>query len=185
MPRKKRWRHWLYAATLLVAGSAGSAQAETFTVTNNNDSGAGSLRQAILDAEATGGADVINIANNLGTITLTTGGLFISDSVTINGGVGNSVSGNDAYRPFFVNAGTVTISNLTIQNGLAKGGDGGNGSYSSGGGGMGAGGAVFARSGANVTLDTVTLVGNRAVGGNGGVANNETYITGGGGGGLG
>ena len=33
----------------------------TFTVTNTNDSGAGSLRQAILDANATAGEDVINI----------------------------------------------------------------------------------------------------------------------------
>ncbi|MDQ4121298.1 MAG: carboxypeptidase-like regulatory domain-containing protein [Acidobacteriota bacterium] len=36
------------------------AQAATFTVTNTNDSGAGSLRQAITDANNTAGADVIN-----------------------------------------------------------------------------------------------------------------------------
>ena len=33
--------------------------AATFNVTNTNDSGSGSLRQAILDANAAGGADTI------------------------------------------------------------------------------------------------------------------------------
>jgi hypothetical protein len=48
------------AALLLAAGSLSAA---TFTVTNTNDSGAGSLRQAILDANAMAGAD--NIAFNV------------------------------------------------------------------------------------------------------------------------
>src|SRR5712664_313609 len=56
----------------------------TFTVTNLNDGGAGSLRQAVLDANAHGGADQIAFATGLrGTITLTTGQLSITDSVTI------------------------------------------------------------------------------------------------------
>ena len=41
---------------LAIAAPLGAA---TFTVTNTNDSGAGSLRQAILDANAAGGADTI------------------------------------------------------------------------------------------------------------------------------
>ena len=45
-------------AALLLAASA-SADGATFTVTNTNDSGASSLRQAILDANATPGADTI------------------------------------------------------------------------------------------------------------------------------
>jgi hypothetical protein len=36
--------------------------AGTFTVTNTNDTGAGSLRQAILDANAAAGADTIVFA---------------------------------------------------------------------------------------------------------------------------
>ena len=36
--------------------------AATFTVTNTNDSGAGSLRQAILDANASAGADLIDFS---------------------------------------------------------------------------------------------------------------------------
>src|SRR4051794_13939532 len=37
-----------------------SAQAATFTVTNTNESGAGSLRQAILNANGNPGADLID-----------------------------------------------------------------------------------------------------------------------------
>lgn len=48
----------LLAAPLLVAGSQ-SLRAAIFTVTNVNDSGAGSLRQAILSANATPAADTI------------------------------------------------------------------------------------------------------------------------------
>src|SRR5258708_1818083 len=48
----------------------------TFTVLNVADSGAGSLRQAILDANANAGADTINFAGQLhGTIGLTSGQL--------------------------------------------------------------------------------------------------------------
>lgn len=59
-----------------------------FTVTNTNDSGAGSLRQAILDANALNGADTIsfNIAGSgLQTIALTAALPTITDTVTING----------------------------------------------------------------------------------------------------
>ncbi|MEH6647840.1 beta strand repeat-containing protein [Sulfitobacter sp.] len=57
------------------------------TVTNLNDSGAGSLRQAVLDANATVGiADTIEFASGLtGTITLTTGQLTITDDLIIDG----------------------------------------------------------------------------------------------------
>ena len=43
----------------LLAGFASYASATTYTVTNTNDSGAGSLRQAISDASANPGADTI------------------------------------------------------------------------------------------------------------------------------
>jgi hypothetical protein len=48
----------LSCSLLLLAASA-ALPASTFTVTNTNDSGAGSLRQAILDANANGGPDTI------------------------------------------------------------------------------------------------------------------------------
>lgn len=47
----------MVAAGLLLASRP--AHAAEFTVTNANDTGAGSLRQAILDASAASGADTI------------------------------------------------------------------------------------------------------------------------------
>ena len=59
----------------------------TFTVTNTNDSGAGSLRQAILDANAAAGPDLIqfNIPNN-GVQTIQPLSEYdVTDQVTIDG----------------------------------------------------------------------------------------------------
>src|SRR4051812_45319242 len=58
-----------------------------FTVTTAGESGAGTLRQAILDANANAGADTItfNIAGTNNTISLFTGELAVTDSVAING----------------------------------------------------------------------------------------------------
>ena len=72
--------------------------AATFTVTNTNDSGAGSLRQAILDANANAGLDTIafNIPGaGVHTITPATPLDTITDPVTIDGytQLGSSVRG--------------------------------------------------------------------------------------------
>jgi hypothetical protein len=93
----------------------------TFTVTNNNDSGTGSLR-ALIAAAASG--DTIDFSSKLKgeTITLTSGELLITDSVTIDGLGANqlAVSGNNASRVFEVATGlNVTISGLTITQGYA------------------------------------------------------------------
>jgi Chlamydia polymorphic membrane protein (Chlamydia_PMP) repeat len=97
-----------------------SAQAATITVTNTNDSGAGSLRQAMADAV---NGDTIDFGVT-GTITLTTGELVVDKSVTINGpGATNlAVNGNHASRVFHVSSGTtVTITGLAITNGSPRG----------------------------------------------------------------
>ena len=64
------------------------ASAATFTVTTTNHTGAGSLRQAILDANASAGADIIdfNIPGGSGRTIIPTNALpFITDPVTIDG----------------------------------------------------------------------------------------------------
>jgi hypothetical protein len=99
-----------------------------FVVTNTNDSGIGSLRQAILNANANPGLDTIDFAPGLsGTIVLTSGELQITNDVTIDGPGADplSVSGNNASRVFEVDAGTTAaISGLTITGGSADQGGG-------------------------------------------------------------
>jgi hypothetical protein len=70
------------------------------TVTNLNDAGAGSLRQAIIDTPWGGTVDFQ--AGLSGTITLTTGERAVNESLTIDGpGAGIiTVSGNDQSRVF-------------------------------------------------------------------------------------
>src|SRR5262245_15610730 len=143
----------------------------TFTVTNLGDSGLGSLRQAVLDANAHPGADTIRFAHRLrGTITLTSGQLDITDDLTIRGpgADGLAISGSDASRVFAITAGvTVGIDQLTITQGRAS-----------------AGGGVL-NDGGSLTLSHVVLSDNRAIGiagvangfGNGGAIRNQSGAT--------
>ena len=74
------------AASLALLAAA--MPAATFNVTNTNDSGAGSLRQAILDANAAGGADTIAfniVGSGVHTIAPATALPAITSPVTING----------------------------------------------------------------------------------------------------
>ena len=83
-----------------LAGLAADAQAATFTVSNLNDSGAGSLRQAILDAEAAPDADTILFQSGLsGTIQLTTGHLQIDYSVNVQGPGANIITVSGGGTP--------------------------------------------------------------------------------------
>jgi hypothetical protein len=110
----------LFLFTLLCAAIATmqSVHPATITVMNTNDSGAGSLRQALADAND---GDTINFDVAVtGTITLTSGQLLVNDNVTVSGPGANvlAVSGNAASRVFVINPGkTVAISGLTIMNG--------------------------------------------------------------------
>ncbi|MEZ6061740.1 MAG: choice-of-anchor Q domain-containing protein [Planctomycetaceae bacterium] len=95
-------------------------------MTNLNDSGAGSLRQAVADANSTPGADEINFSVD-GTVTLTSGELVVTESVSINGrGTPvNGVSGGGNSRVFLIGGSGVnqfTIDGLTISGGNGAGG---------------------------------------------------------------
>ena len=74
---------WICLMLFGVSATALGAQT-TFTVANTNDSGTGSLRDAITMANSTAGDDMIDITAT-GTITLSTALPVISESVTING----------------------------------------------------------------------------------------------------
>ncbi len=146
------------ALALAGFGLATPADAATFNVSNLNDSGAGSLRQAILDANAAAGPDTVTFQAGLtGTITLTSGQLDVTDSVDIQGpgAAVISVSGNNASRVFYLynNAALidVTISGLTITQGAAN---------------IGAGIVDFDE---NLTLNHVAITGNTATGEGGGL----------------
>ena len=108
----RSWAQTAYAQTLAL-----------FTVNNTNDSGAGSLRQAILDANAAAGADEIVFrlsGSGVKTITLTSGQLEISDQLLISGLGRNqlTISGNNSSRVFQVNIGAnLTLRGLTLENG--------------------------------------------------------------------
>ncbi|NKJ49864.1 hypothetical protein CIC12_24635, partial [Burkholderia sp. SG-MS1] len=82
-------------AALLVGTSLSSRPvwAADFIVSNNADSGAGSLRQAIIDSNAAGGSNTITVNSGVGTITLASGDLpTIASNVTIVGN-NNTLSG--------------------------------------------------------------------------------------------
>jgi len=105
----------------------GNRPATTITVTNGNDSGPGSLRQAL--AEANDG-DTINFDPSVGTVTLTTAELAIDKSVTLSASpqmlpVERSSSQTE-FRIFHVMPGhSVEIDGLTISGGDITGDNGG------------------------------------------------------------
>jgi len=101
-----------------------SARADVITVTNTNDSGPGSLRQALADAND---GDTIEFAVT-GTIGLTSGELLVVKNITISGPAAENlaVNGNAKSTVFHVAPGeTVTISGLTITQGYTSGSGGG------------------------------------------------------------
>jgi CSLREA domain-containing protein/uncharacterized repeat protein (TIGR01451 family) len=107
------------------------------TVTNTNDTGAGSLRQAIADV-CDGGTITFNIPiltdpgcnAGAGPCTIILGSqLSVAKSVTIDGPTTQRVivSGSNLYRVFDITVGTVNINELTISNGQASAGANGAG----------------------------------------------------------
>jgi hypothetical protein len=137
-----------------VAALEGRKLLSTVKVTNNLDSGIGSLRAAITKAQNN---DTIVFAPKLDgqTITLTSGELVINKSLTIQGpGAGQlAVSGGNASRVFEVDGAqaSVSLSGLTIADGN---GQGGTDPYY--------GGAIFNGPGATLTLAACTLSGSNS-----------------------
>ncbi len=165
----------------LGVGAVPVARAATFTVTNLADLGVGSLRDAITQANGTGGADIVDFQPGLtGTITLASE-IPITDSVTITGpgaasmnittsGTGRAlhITGTPAVTisglTFTGNGastangaaiflfGTVGVTSLTIQNCTFTG------NVTTG----SSGGAVFLFNGGAMSVQSSTFTGNRS-----------------------
>jgi hypothetical protein len=106
---------------VVLAMPAQIAGAATQLVTNCNDSGTGSLRQAVLDAAS---GDTVNFAHDLGcsAIVLTSGDIEIATDLSIvgPGTAALAVSGNNQSRIFQIDSGaTVSVSGVTIEDGSA------------------------------------------------------------------
>jgi predicted outer membrane repeat protein len=131
----------------------------TFIITNTNDSGPGSLRRAILDANANPGFDDIRFEIPGCTpvspcvITLLTSLPVISEPLRITGLEMNNlvIDANNAFRVLNIDTVPVIITDLTIQNGATSGRGGG------------------IRTFGPLTLTRVRLVGNAADDSGGGV----------------
>jgi predicted outer membrane repeat protein len=113
-------KHMRFAriSVLLLCAMAMQTGAATITVTNTNDSGPGSLRQALAVAHD---GDRITFAVS-GTITLTSGGLAVFKNVTISGPGADQLSIDVTSSPIHLQSGfyvaaIATISGLTIRNG--------------------------------------------------------------------
>ncbi len=141
----------------------------TITVTNTNDAGAGSLRQAVLDANANPGADIVNFSIT-GTINLTSGQILVSGELTIDGPGMNQLTINQTTdnRVFVTASGAVlfTVQNLTLNFSGP-----GTTPYSGGGGAILAGGA-----GASTTLTNVTIQNFTQQIGNGGAISQSSSL---------
>jgi hypothetical protein len=115
----------ILASLAAISCSAGSAFGATYTVRNTRDSGAGSLRHAILNANAGGGGKLVFAPRVTGTITLSTDLPSLTANVTITGPGANllTISGGDECRVFSINPNTTNkVSGLTIADGWAAGG---------------------------------------------------------------
>ncbi|UBF28134.1 DUF4347 domain-containing protein [Kovacikia minuta CCNUW1] len=167
-----------------------------FVVTSTADSGEGSLRQAIANANSLNGTDTITFGGSTftdatpDTISLASGQLSITDSVTITGTGADkltlSQNGSEAARIFNVGSNaTVTLEKMTIANGNAINANGG-GILNSGNltiansalhNNSATRGAGIYNNGGTLSITNSTLDGNTASENGGGIANVSGTLT--------
>ena len=168
------------------------AATTTITVTDAGDSGSGTLRQAITDANASSDDCIIDFDSSLNgaTITLTSGQLSIvnNGSLTVDGGGEITISGNNASRVFVAQSGAdVTLDGLTISDSSALFGGGArnnggtltinnstfDGNTATG---ISSGGAIYNNSG-TLIINSSTFTNNTAVGPGGAIGVNSGDAT--------
>jgi parallel beta-helix repeat protein len=161
----------LSTVIILFLALSGKIQAAAFTVINTGDAGAGSLRQALLDANSNPGLDTIafSIGSGIQTISPLTAFPMITDPVIIDGTTqpgfsgsplivinGSSISGSAIG--LWITGGGSTVKGLAVGNfvngaGIALSTNGGNviqGNYI----GLDAGGSVRRRNNTGLSIDT-------------------------------
>jgi hypothetical protein len=178
---KRTVRVFLCTVWAVACASLFATEVKAIDVANQTD---WNTAVAAVAAAGAGSTTTINITSGF-TLTSSLAQIQASNaSVTVNiTGNSQTIDGASSFQGIQVNganAPTVNISNLSVANTAAIGGNGTNGqagyysaglSYGSGGGGgggLGAGGGLLVGSGANVTLASVTFTGNTATGGTGG-----------------
>jgi len=110
------------AAAICTALTAGHAGAATFNVTNTSDAGAGSLREALSQANGNAEADIIDLSSISGqTVSLTSGQLEIDDDIATINGAGVTVDAGGNSRVLATYYSDVTINDLIITGGDAAG----------------------------------------------------------------
>jgi Ca2+-binding RTX toxin-like protein len=137
-------------------GTGATAQAADFTVTNLNDAGTGSLRQAVLDANANPGADRVVFQSALsGTITLTSNVLAVTGPTDFVGPGADKLGITETLaapsQGIFYLAPTVQGTAISISGLKLTGASASNGS------------AILSRS-SDLTLRNVIVTGNTATG---------------------
>lgn len=115
------------AATAMLAGPVAGAWGDTFVVENTNDSGAGSLREAMINANAAvgGASDVVDATTVTGQIDLQTALPSLTGAFEIRGPGASELTVRRAtgeFRIFTVDPGAdIVLSGLTIADGLTPG----------------------------------------------------------------
>jgi hypothetical protein len=136
------------AAIVCFFGLSASALAATDIITSANDSGTGSLRQVIEDAN---GGDKIVFDASLNDQTISLASAIVIDKSLTFEGLGSShltINGNHSSQIFIVSAGDLSISRLTLANGATPGN----------------GGAINYESTGSLTISDSTFIGNTAGG---------------------
>lgn len=180
---KQFFHYFFFTLNLILLNSVSSATCAEIYITNLEDSGLGSLREALMHAHE---KDQIIFEESLaGVIKLKSSLPIIHVQVAIKGNGKVAIDGQKKCQIFYVNSAAVRISDLAIIAGKALGGNGGASFSGNAGGGMGAGGGLYINELAAVHLKNVLFSENVAQGGNGGCENNRYQDTSGGGGGGG
>lgn len=167
-----KYRNFLRCAVLaLLAIPQVPCLAATFNVNSNADNasppaGTVTLRSAIAAANTAGGANVVNVPAGLGPYSLTLGALTTtnaSNNILVVQGTGGSavIDAGGLSGVFRLTGGTVTLSNLTIQNGSAP-------SPNPGSNGICSGGGIFIGGSTTVNVNSSVVTNNQTPNASGG-----------------